>query len=156
MKILPLLHSNTPDALGAPNIIELNDNNAVVDRAPDWPSAPNVVEPDNGGHFTHRYNLRSQANFVLDTTTPPPVESSNLCSMANCVIDATTPLPVKNYNLRSEANCVLDATMPLPVKNANSVLEDVSGNLLEYRHLIKGPDVAIWTRSLANNFGRLA
>ena len=193
-----MLHSNTTDAPDAPNIIKPDDNDSVADRALDWPSAPNVVQPDNGGQFTHRYNLRSQANCVLDATTPPPVENSNLRSMANCVIDATapplvassnlclmsncvidatapppvassnlrsmanyvidatSPLPVESYNRRSQANCVLDATTPLPVENVNSVLKDVSGNLLKYCHIIKGPDAAIWTRSLVNIFGRLA
>ena len=51
---------------------------------------------------------------------------------------------------------MLDTTTPLPVENVNSVLEDVSGNLLEYRHLIKRTDAAIWTRTLENDFGRLA
>ena len=37
----------------------------------------------------------------------------------------------------------------------NSVLHD-TGDLLEYRHLIKGPDAIIWKKSLANDLGRLA
>ena len=108
MPIISLLRSNTPDALGAPNIIKPDDSNPVANRAPDWSNAPNVIKPDADEQCTHRYNL---------------------CSQANCVLDTTTPL---------------------------SVLKDVSGNLLKYCHLIKRPDAAIWTQSLANDFGRLA
>ena len=43
----------------------------------------------------------------------------------------------------------------LPAESANAVLQD-SGELLEYRQLIKGPDASIWKRSLANDIGRLA
>ena len=37
----------------------------------------------------------------------------------------------------------------------NAVMQE-SGELLEYRQLIKGPDASIWKRSLANDIGRLA
>ena len=39
---------------------------------------------------------------------------------------------------------------------ANAVLNPITGVLQEFRHLIKGPDKEIWTKSLANEFGRLA
>ena len=39
---------------------------------------------------------------------------------------------------------------------ADAVLNPVTGVLQELRHLIKGPDKEIWTKSLANEFGRLA
>ena len=44
------------------------------------------------------------------------------------------------------------------IKNlkANAVLNPVTGVLQEFRHLIKGPDKEIWTKYLANKFGRLA
>ena len=38
---------------------------------------------------------------------------------------------------------------------ANAVLNPVTGVLQEFFHLIKGPDKEIWTKSLANEFGRL-
>ena len=38
----------------------------------------------------------------------------------------------------------------------NAVLNPLTGVLQELRHLIKGPDKDIWTKSLANKFGRLA
>ena len=45
---------------------------------------------------------------------------------------------------------------PLPTHTCNSVLDKATGNLLEYRHLIKGPDRRIWIKALANYLGRLA
>ena len=45
---------------------------------------------------------------------------------------------------------------PLPTHSCNSVLDEATGNLLKYLHLIKGPDRRIWIKSLANNLGRLA
>ena len=39
---------------------------------------------------------------------------------------------------------------------ANAVLNPLTGVLQEFLHLIKGPDKDIWTKSLANEFGRLA
>ena len=39
---------------------------------------------------------------------------------------------------------------------ANAVLNPVTGVLQEFCHLIKGPEKEIWTKSLANEFVRLA
>ena len=39
---------------------------------------------------------------------------------------------------------------------ANAVLNPITGVLQEFRHLIKRPDKEIWTKSLANEFGRLS
>ena len=114
MQIRALLHSKTLNCPGAPNIIEPDGDDPVTIRSPNCTAASNIIEPDNDNQVASRYNLRSQAHYVLDATTP------------------------------------------LLVEKFNSVLENVSGNLLEYRHLIKGPNIAIWTRSLANDFGRLA
>jgi hypothetical protein len=39
---------------------------------------------------------------------------------------------------------------------ANAVIDEVTGQSLEYRALVTGPDKAIWITALANDFGRLA
>ena len=39
---------------------------------------------------------------------------------------------------------------------ANAVINPLTGVLQEFCHLVKGPDKEIWTKSLANEFGRLA
>ena len=39
---------------------------------------------------------------------------------------------------------------------ANAVLNPLTGVLQEFRHLIQGLDKEIWTKSLANKFGRLS
>jgi hypothetical protein len=39
---------------------------------------------------------------------------------------------------------------------ANAVIDSVTGLSLEYRHLIKGPNKAVWIRAFANDLGMLA
>jgi hypothetical protein len=41
-------------------------------------------------------------------------------------------------------------------EQANSVADEATGQLLEYRHLVKGPDAKIWKKAFANDLGRLA
>ena len=56
------------------------------------------------------------------------------------------------------ANCTVQdpPITPLPTHARNSVLDKYTGNLLKYRHLIKGPDRRIWLKALANDLGHLA
>jgi hypothetical protein len=44
----------------------------------------------------------------------------------------------------------------ITIHQANAVTEQETGKLLEYRHLIKGPDREIWKKAFANDLGRLA
>jgi hypothetical protein len=53
------------------------------------------------------------------------------------------------YRLRSSVNHV---TTP----QANAVIDEVTGQSLEYRALSTGPDKSIWITALANDLGRLA
>ena len=41
-------------------------------------------------------------------------------------------------------------------EQANVVIDPTSGQALEYRHLIRGPNGDTWIRALTNNLGRLA
>ena len=41
-------------------------------------------------------------------------------------------------------------------EQSNIVVDPASGQALECRHLIRGPDGATWVKDLANNLGRLA
>jgi hypothetical protein len=60
---------------------------------------------------------------------------------------ADPPLP--RYRLRSSVNHV---TPP----QANAVIDEVTGQSLEYRALSTGPDKSTWITALANDLGRLA
>jgi hypothetical protein len=61
------------------------------------------------------------------------------------LVDPNPDDPVLHrYPLRSHTNF------------ANSVIDEVTGQALEYRHLSKGPNSSIWIQALANNLGRLA
>ena len=41
-------------------------------------------------------------------------------------------------------------------EQANTVADEATGQLLEYRHLVRGPDAKIWKKAFANDLGRLA
>ena len=88
------------------------------------------------------------ADIEVPFYTDPQTNTSNL-------IGPNDELMPHRYSLRSQVNCVLDTT-PCSPQQANAVLEEGSGGILEYRHLIKGPDRKIWKTSCANDFGRLA
>ena len=62
------------------------------------------------------------------------------------------------YSPSHMVNCVVRHPPVLPrlTHYCNSVIEPSTGDVLEYRHLIRGPDKATWTTSLANDLGRLA
>ena len=54
-------------------------------------------------------------------------------------------------------NCVIDQVPILPsvLHFCNSVIETSTGDVLEYWHLIRGPDKVIWSTSLVNDLGQL-
>jgi hypothetical protein len=43
-----------------------------------------------------------------------------------------------------------------PVQLANTVIDPITGEVQEYRHLVKGLQKDIWTRGFTNGLGRLA
>ena len=57
------------------------------------------------------------------------------------------------YHLWSQTNL---AELIPSHQQADSVIDSATGNVHEYRHLARGPDKNIWTKSLANDLGRLA
>ena len=65
-------------------------------------------------------------------------------------------IPTHRYPLRFHVACRLADTAPLQKHSCNAVLEETTGNILEYRHLIKGVDRTTWITACANDFGRLA
>ena len=56
------------------------------------------------------------------------------------------------YPLRSHANTAVLQSPP----QANVVIDALTGQAHEYRHLITGPNQALWRQALANDLGRLA
>ena len=46
--------------------------------------------------------------------------------------------------------------MLTPTAQLNSVIDPATGNVHEYKNLIRGPNKAIWKQGLANDLGRLA
>ena len=88
------------------------------------------------------------ADIEVPFDTDPQTDTPNLIEPDD------EPMPPR-YSLRSQVNCIIDTTTLSPPQ-ANVVLEERSGDMLEYRHLIKGPDRNIWKTSCADDFGRLA
>ena len=83
--------------------------------------------------------LRPPANRT--STAPPP--------RVPTLIEPDPGDPVLHrYPLRSNNNP--------PHSLANSVIDAITGQALEYRHLSKGPNAALWIQALANDLGRLA
>lgn len=75
------------------------------------------------------------------------------------LIPPDLPVPMSpRYSLRSRAQQANLATISyLPhLAQANTVLNELTGNLEEYRHLIRSPARTLWIKSLANDLGRLA
>ena len=86
-------------------------------------------------------------------TPIPPRDSSLPVPVFRRRITRQHPHPEPRYPLRSRQQINLAQQAPA---QANAVLDSSSGNLLEYRHLCRGPDQLIWTKALANDLGRLA
>jgi hypothetical protein len=76
--------------------------------------------------------------------------------------DADDPAILHRYQLRSRVphSVPCNAAESLPIRHespaANSVIDLVTGQSLEYRHLSTGPERALWINALANDLGRLA
>jgi hypothetical protein len=61
------------------------------------------------------------------------------------------------YPLRSQQQATIHRSANvMPMHFANSVTDPITGEVQEYRHLIKGPTKATWVNSFANELGRLA
>ena len=91
-------------------------------------------------------------NPFLTTTGPHLIEPD---------VDEQTS---SRYILRShtqQKNCVEQTNIPIipesPIHHlANLVLNEATGQMEEYRNLIKVPDKAIWQKTLENYLGHLA
>ena len=77
--------------------------------------------------------------------TPPP----NHRALPHLIQPEPADPALPRYRLRSSVNHV---TPP----QANAVIDEVTGQSLEYRALSTGPDKSIWITALANDLGRLA
>jgi hypothetical protein len=99
------------------------------------------------------------ARSVHNPAPTPRVQNSPHLTPTPTVEPA--PPPRHRYPLRSQqahivATVIPNNNPPLPPQQANSVIDAITGNSQEYRHLIKGPDRQIWLTSYANELGRLA
>jgi hypothetical protein len=96
----------------------------------------------------HRYSLRSSpAAPIRNETTSPRLPVTSLTPAAS----------THRYPLRSTQHHANSATSDLfaHVHQANTVVDPITGQVQEYRHLLQGPDAPTWTHSFANELGRL-
>eukprot|EP00804_Cyclotella_cryptica_P012506 CCRYP_017700-RA/>CCRYP_017700-RA protein AED:0.42 eAED:0.36 QI:0/0/0/1/0.66/0.25/4/0/397 len=109
-------------------------------------------------------------NLVSPDPSPQPLQSATPTRVPNqpTVIPfeeheytpSDPPRPPR-YNLRSQSNIVLSAIAMIGEAQARgmtvaAVIDNDTGDSLEYRHLIKHPKYKeIWSRSYANELGRL-
>ena len=89
------------------------------------------------------------------TTSPPPPARPNLITP-----DDDDPVrhryPTRSQQTHAVNHVAKQLLSPDPHEPANSVTDPITGQVQEYRHLIKGPDKAVWETSFANELGRLA
>jgi hypothetical protein len=94
----------------------------------------------------------------VHSPSPPRVPTSPTCApQLHCY-----PLQSQQqYPIHSpySANAVIVPNNPPlfpPTQEANAVTDPITGQVQEYRHLIKGPTKDIWVKSFANKIGRFA
>jgi hypothetical protein len=74
------------------------------------------------------------------------------------VSSPTPAAPTHRYPLRSTQHHANSATSDLfaHVHQANTVVNPITGQVQEYRHLLQGPNAPTWTHSFANEVERLS
>ena len=88
----------------------------------------------------------------------PPHMTLPSCSSGDHIPQRHLIEPDDIYTPSHHVNCLANnqPLLPRATHFCNSVLEPSTGNILEYRHLIRGPDKSVWKTALANDLGRLA
>ena len=89
---------------------------------------------------------------------PPPVAPPAVPAVAPVALPvAALPAPpTHSHNTRRRARLNACTTASADILHtANSVIDPITGDSLEYRHLRQGPDRALWLNAAANELGRL-
>jgi hypothetical protein len=107
-------------------------------------SAPTHIAPSPRVLTPRQHNATQQSPSPATVPTPPRVP--------NLILPEPDDPVHHRYCLRSQAHFA----SPPPQHQANVVIDDITGQALEYRHLITGPNQDLWRQSLANDLGRLA
>ena len=114
-----------------------------VQTAPVSPeTTPHIIPPDNSnsGHPLFATSEPTSGNWIEEEDVGDEIPPSS-----------------HRYPLRSHVCCNTQEHVPSSLQpQANAVVDSLTGNILEYRHLAQGPDKRLWETSLANDLGRLA
>ena len=95
---------------------------------------PNLIEPDDSDE--------------PDPGPSQPRRSSRNAKSQQCFASAKS--------IFVDATCYLLAAEARRHFDAHAVIDDITGQSLEYFHLSRGPNADVWLHSLANNLGHLA
>ena len=144
----------------------------VVPKFPMVNIPPITATPDREIFTTHPQIQSENRVHIIppDTPTPPRPKKRNRQQEAPKALPLKPKIPpsrapiTQRYPFRHprqqqpEVSSAWYANAAKYINNleANAVLNPIRGVLQEFHHLIKGPDKEIWTKSLANEFGRLA
>lgn len=108
--------------------------------------------PDN--YLPHLIPDNDDSEHIVRCT--PPLQTT---TRGNWIDDPIKDMSsTHRYPLRSHKvyNLQGPSRSPTPSPQTNAVIDQVTGDVLEYRHLIQGPGKRIWIRDLTNDMGRLA
>eukprot|EP00804_Cyclotella_cryptica_P010114 CCRYP_019272-RA/>CCRYP_019272-RA protein AED:0.25 eAED:0.25 QI:0/0/0/1/0.66/0.75/4/0/703 len=137
----------------------ITENNATFQYTPPDMHRTNVAERAIRTWKNHFVAIRAGTPLP----TAPPTRVPNPPTLIPFDDDEYTPSnqPTPRYNLRSQSNIVLSAIAMIGEAQARgmtvaAVIDNDTGDSLEYRHLVKHPKYKeIWSRSYANKLGRL-
>jgi hypothetical protein len=153
-----------PDELQAIQQLKELITGAVKEQANHKPPMELQPEPNPALSIPEPVTNPIQTTPSPTNTAPAATERpSNLPTVIPFDDDEYEPPsePEPRYNLRSRHNIVMSAIELVDEANArgivvNAVIDEETGDSLEYRHLIKHPTYKeVWTKSYANELGRL-
>jgi hypothetical protein len=150
-----------PDELQA--IQRLKDLITGVTKHQPEPEPPIKLQPDPNQPEVILTPEPTPEPIQIHTTPTPAGQPPNPPDIIPFMDDEYEPPsePEPRYNLRSRPNIILSAIELIGEANArglvvNAVIDEETGDSLEYRHLIRHPKYKeVWTRSYANELGRL-
>ena len=114
-----------------------------------------------------------QLALIFQQATSQDIQTSNVPPPKQAASPPRVPNPTSAANLQlprvptAHSSALMNHAISIPAlqcfpqqHHANSVIDQITGQSYEYRHLVTGKvaghTAVVWTKSLANKFGRLA
>ncbi len=146
-----------------PPRVTVPPNKTLPAPPPHPPAVPHVhfIEPDQET-VPRRHPVLPPRVTPVHKAQPPPLVRHYTTRLTNTSRYPTRRPPTSRSHAVANHVGTLAGEPLLALTNqhvhhlANSVIDPITGTSQEYRHLIKGPHQAQWTKSFANELGRLA